>query len=253
MRLLIAIKSCARDLQSGSHLAIRESWGRDAAQYGDLRFFIGQYPQDCALSQDEVVLNTDDSYQGLAFKTKKILEWSSFHGYDFTLLADNDTFIMPNRLQGFEHCDYSGSVARNREQSNMFWFCHGGYGYFVSRRLAESVSKTEPKITDEDRFVGQVASNNKITPREKIVGFHFPVGAYGTRYHVGTRWQEMMYRKFCLGESVEVYPESLAPAPVVVKIKPGQILVRMKGQGKRVIVSHATGRRLVFRGLGEYA
>jgi len=236
-------------MQNGSHEAIRQSWGKNL----DVRFFIGQEPTGSFVQwQDEITLGVDDSYQGLAQKVKKILAWSLDHGYDFTFLADNDTFVMSDRLlkSGFEKYDYSGRTAPNRELNNKYSFCHGGYGYFVSRKLAELIVKTEPKTTDEDRFVGQVASDNGIIPQSLVLNtFHFPTSPYGRRYHPETRWQELMYYKYCLGREVQVHSEN--PSFNEIKVRAGQILVRMKS-GKTMAVSASTSKRMIFRGAAVY-
>jgi hypothetical protein len=255
--LLIAIKSCARDMQNLSHQAIRESWGKDVQ---DLRFFIGQEPTGSfAQFQDEINLNVDDSYQGLAKKTRKILEWSLAQGYEFTFLADNDTFAIPDLLlhSKFQNAEYSGKIAPNRG-GRPFLFCHGGYGYFVSRKLAELAVKTEPTVTDEDRFVGQVAFDNGIVPHALEFGtFHFPTIPYRTRYNPGTKWQELMYKKYVLrDESIRVNTDN-SEIPVnkeeePVQFESGYVLIRRKGSGKGEAVTADTARRLVFKGQAVY-
>jgi hypothetical protein len=249
LNLLIAVKSCARDRENGSHAAIRRTWAC-AVGHIPVRFFTGGE----AVLPDEVHLDAPDTYEGLPLKVKEILRWSLANGFDHTLLLDNDTFIISEVLLkcGFEQHDYTGKNAARRKQAP---FAHGGWSYFVSRRLAELVVKAEPQTNAEDRFVGQVAADNRIalyTPKDfDSMAFHFPPAAYGRRYHPSLQWQEMMYRKFCLHqEGVPVLYENRLPNAKVTA-KPNQVLIRMKGSGKPTPVSEQTARRLLFRGLAE--
>ena len=168
MKLLVAIKSCMRDRARGAHDAIRNTWG-SKVQGADVVFFVGASPLNVFLEDDEDSLPVVDNYDSLPFKTREILRWSIFHGYDFTFLCDNDTFVIPDRLMsiGFEGYDYSGKF--NRQPGRRFHYaddrgtypdiycwCSGGFGYFVSRRAAELVVASEPKVWAEDMYVGQV-------------------------------------------------------------------------------------------------
>jgi hypothetical protein len=171
MKLLLAIKSCTRDKDNGSHYAIRDTWGKYVAG-ADLRFFYGN-GGGLLLDRrrcDETHLDVNDDYAHLQHKTREILRWSLAHDYGFTFLADNDTFLIPERLMkcGFEQYDYSGLFETGNvklgttftldwygeEILGFYSWASGGYGYFVSRKAAEIVVATEPGRWTEDMFVG---------------------------------------------------------------------------------------------------
>lgn len=180
MKLLIAVKSCAEDMQRGAHQAIRETWGRDFKN-SDLRFFIGIGDSNWILDEDEVFLLAPDDYDGLPQKTKSILKYSLEREYDYTFLCDVDTFLMPSKLMncGFEKYDYSGRFGftvplgqkyiyrdnRGIVNENAYIAASGGLGYFLSKKAAEIVVQHEPDTWAEDLWVANVLGP-KIATRE---------------------------------------------------------------------------------------
>jgi hypothetical protein len=171
MKILLAIKSCIRDKDNGSHDAIRNTWGKYVLG-ADLRFFYGKGMGNwLAMRNDETYLDVNDDYAHLQHKTREILRWSLAHDYDFTFLADNDTFLIPERLMkcGFEQYDYSGLFETGNVKlgttftldwygeavPGFYPYASGGYGYFVSRKAAEIVVATEPGRWTEDAYIGQ--------------------------------------------------------------------------------------------------
>jgi hypothetical protein len=168
MRLLLAVKSCVRDLQNGCHETIRRTWGQNARS-ADLRFFIGRGE---ATKADEVSVDAPDDYDSLPWKTREILRWSLNIGYEFTFLCDTDTFIIPKDLMnsGFEKYDVSGKFCTGHpvgspsfdykdergEYRGVYSWPSGGRGYFVSAKAARVIVDTEPRVWAEDMYVGQV-------------------------------------------------------------------------------------------------
>lgn len=173
--ILVAVKSCARDLEAGLHQAIRETWGKDFPGNVDVRFFIGGGLQlGFPYKPDEIILYCPDGYDDLSKKTQGILQYSLINGYEFTFLCDNDTFVIPKLLVGteFRAYDYSGRFGTNPPIGTTFDYrdcrrimrigCHpwasGGVGYFLNRRAAQAIADTVITPTDwaEDLWVGQV-------------------------------------------------------------------------------------------------
>jgi hypothetical protein len=219
MRTLIAIKSCVWDSDRGAHQAILETWGKDVVG-ADLLFFVGY---DRALNnavEGTVQIPTRDDYEHLQHKTHAILRWSIQQGYDYTFLADNDTFLIPERLMKchFENYDYFGLFETGNVMlgttftldwygeavPNFYPWASGGYGYFVSRKAAEIVVATDPGRWTEDMYVGQ-----SLGPRikrgiaaGKILGFqreiswhyHSEPGNFET-YNPASKWMQNMYEK----------------------------------------------------------
>jgi hypothetical protein len=78
MNVLLAVKSCQRDLDHGCHDIIRSTWGKDVHE-ANLRFFVGALQESEKISQGDVFLNVPDDYDSLPFKTREILRWSLVH------------------------------------------------------------------------------------------------------------------------------------------------------------------------------
>jgi hypothetical protein len=186
MRLLIAVKSCERDMIDGCHYAIRQTWGKDiAAGRADLRFFVGNsllatpYDhtgdlefKDLALMEDEVHLREiPDSYADLPWKTQAICNYAMVWAYDFVFFCDTDTCVDVNRLLtcGFENADYTGLFIEGT--GCKYPYCSGGVGYFLSQRAVQQVTSVTPTHWAEDLFVGQ-ALGPAIFDDKKLSGFH---------------------------------------------------------------------------------
>jgi hypothetical protein len=175
MKILIALKTCCRDLDLGFHEAIRATWGKDFAGKADVRFFTGCGEHQSGFGgyqQDETQLDCKDGYDDLPAKTTKIAEWSVQNGYDFTFLCDNDTFIIPHALLGtsFREYDYAGMFGLDPPIGSIFTYrdCHeilhercepwasGGVGYWISRHAANIIAAKGVQGWAEDLGVGQV-------------------------------------------------------------------------------------------------
>lgn len=166
MNLLIAVKSCVRDMNEGFHEAIRKTWGQNL----DVEFFVG----NGGLTQvdDEVRVDAPDDYMGLPLKTQGICKYFVQTGFDHVFLCDNDTIVKPDLLLDldYQRWDYAGHFSKGQaEVKTRFTYadhhgryygcypwCSGGVGYFLSRRAAKIVAETEPKVWAEDMYVGQV-------------------------------------------------------------------------------------------------
>ena len=186
MTLVIAVKSCQKDLEAGAHNVIRSTWGADAKGTGiDVRFFVGA-SNTPKYEQDEVHVKCDDSYIALPYKTREICRWVMGKKVDYLLLCDTDTYLMIKYVltSGFEKWDYFGSFRcwapreiRRYEHADpngvseiieqCFSYASGGRGYFLSRAAASEIADTTPTSWCEDVWVGQVLgpliAENKLT------------------------------------------------------------------------------------------
>ncbi len=170
-KILIAVKSCARDCQNGANDAIRNTWGKGL---DGLYFFMGKsfpYPR-----MGEVVLGCRDDYEGLPQKTKAILRWSIDRAYTNTFLCDTDTFVIPERLlsSGFEAYDLMGWIGGNTDNGKYYPWPSGGAGYWLSRNAAYAIIRA-PEFEEwaEDRMIGQ------------ILGPHIKCGNMKAYHHPG--------------------------------------------------------------------
>jgi hypothetical protein len=142
MKILFAINSWHVAAQGGFHQVIRETWGKDVSP-ADLRFFIPRV-KDYQLQSDEVFLDVSFDYEQICREVQEMLRWSVQQGYDYTLMASTDSFLLPQKVLncGFEKYDYAGDFAfndsvpfgeRNPEPVNCTFMTKEGYG--ISRKL----------------------------------------------------------------------------------------------------------------------
>jgi len=173
VRLLIAVKSCQRDMADGYHDLIRSTWGADI-KHADLRFFVGGEITDLLRQDDEVRVKVYDDYYSLPYKTQAILDWAVISGYDYVFLCDTDTYVDVDKMMtsGFQQYDYYGVNSKqlgrtfgynatDREGRDHFieqcWpWMSGGIGFFVSKKAAEFIVNAVPETWAEDLFCGQV-------------------------------------------------------------------------------------------------
>jgi hypothetical protein len=137
MKTLIAVISCrARPLHRE---AIRDTWftlvPKDKA---DVKFFVGRGEP---LGPDTVVLDCDDSYQGLPDKVRSIAKWARDNHYSHMLKCDDDVVLDPEHLlsSGYENYDFVGH--RNSSHENPippYGFC-----YWLSSRSINIVADAD--------------------------------------------------------------------------------------------------------------
>jgi len=216
-KLLIAVKSCQRDLKLGFHDVIRTTWGKDAKALGiDVRFFVGA--EAIPYQSDEVHVKSADDYNALPYKTRDICRWANGKMVDYVFLCDTDTFLVPSKMLmcGFEKYDYVGkidktpgvpfpyvAVGREGQQENhpkCYSWCSGGYGYFLSRKAFQEVAFEHPTSYAEDLWVGQVIG--PMIAKGEMTVLTTPINAYswhhpqhGEIYTLDAMkgWMEKMY------------------------------------------------------------
>jgi hypothetical protein len=176
MKILIAVLSCQRDRGLGCHNHARLTYGKDLADFADLRFFVGG-PEPSNLAEDEVWVDAVDDYVSLPAKTKAICQYMLRQDYDFVFKADNDTYLIPQDFRGFmQNCraDVAGSLQgsmEGRPAGKKFGmvisarppsFYPWGGGYLLSRKAAKLVVDFEhPGVGPEDRMVGAAVIGHK--------------------------------------------------------------------------------------------
>lgn len=227
MKTLIGIISFQGDAQNGNHDKIRQTWGKDvAAACADLRFFLGRrYDPAYPAKDDETYVpwQIDGSrtcghpywtakegccVEYWQFLYREMLKWSIQAGYDFTFLAENDTFLIPRKLMktGFENYDMSGKLMYTIPSQPDHYYMEPG-GYFISRRAAEAVVATTPNHRHFENLVCDVLRpmpDMKIADLENfwnVCSWHYRAQEImtpiiGTGYPQGSPWQHEMYAKY---------------------------------------------------------
>lgn len=169
MRILIGIVTCHKRIDYTNEQ--RKAWVKDAAV--DLRFFFGkgEHPNK---QEDEVILDCDDSYNGLCVKVQMMYKWALSQGYDYIFKTDDDTLVYPDRLlkSGFEKYDYSGGILITPHPCYVggcklkhSFLCGGGY--WLSKKSMEILIDTPiylGKESYEDHWVGNNLYHHNIFP-----------------------------------------------------------------------------------------
>jgi hypothetical protein len=91
MKILFAVMSAEAYIQNGMDDLIRQTWGKDAAQYGDFRFFCGR--GETVLPPDYVRVDAPDDKDNLIYKVVEMCKWMREHGYYRMLKTDIDTYV----------------------------------------------------------------------------------------------------------------------------------------------------------------
>jgi len=216
-KLLIAVKSCQRDLKLGFHDVIRTTWGKDAKALGiDVRFFVGA--EAIPYQSDEVHVKSADDYNALPYKTRDICRWANGKMVDYVFLCDTDTFLVPSKMLmcGFEKYDYVGKISQpvdkpfryehtGREgqkeyHEHIFPWASGGYGYFLSRKAFKEVAFEHPMSQCEDLWVGQVVGKMAAAGEASVLStpaneysWHSPNHGEIYTLDVLKGWMEKMY------------------------------------------------------------
>lgn len=149
MRILIAISSCSR--YEDNHQSMRDTWLPEATALGmDYRFFVEKGGIEKA---DTIATENEDWAMTCRLKYK--VGWAYQQGYNYVFSCFPDTYARPDRLLscGFDKFDYFGSVFKHASVGATF-YCHGGAGYFLSRRAMEMVTKETSSYLNDDCWLG---------------------------------------------------------------------------------------------------
>jgi hypothetical protein len=115
MKTLLAIISCHARPQYRD--AQRSTWITMVPKEADYRFFMG--PSTSVPKEDEVLLDCDDSYQGLPSKVQAVVLWALDQGYDYVVKVDDDVVLWPTRFMnsGYHNYDFTGHT--NEDQGRV--------------------------------------------------------------------------------------------------------------------------------------
>jgi glycosyltransferase involved in cell wall biosynthesis len=159
-RVFIALMACHR--YESRVIQARQSWIQDL-DGADYKFFFGRPAIVRDPKEDEIFLDVDDGYNSLPLKVQAACKYMAANGYDFMFKADDDTYIVPDRLlhSGFAAYDYVGRLRGPADWKTKgdkpADYPSGGPGYWLSRRAAEIVaSATWDGDWAEDRWVANV-------------------------------------------------------------------------------------------------
>jgi len=197
MRILVAVKSCQRDIERGCHQVIRDTWGSKLPDNFDLMFFVGEGVKNT--EADEVSVKAPDAYKALSLKVNEILRGALGFEYDYIVLVDTDTFINPKELAALPwgSFDYTGAW--------LTWeggFAFGGCGFALSKKAAQVVVDRPPEDGMDDISIGNILAPEcgirKLTwytsDWNRRIGWHFPKNTYSAKtYDPQFPWMQMMY------------------------------------------------------------
>jgi Galactosyltransferase len=156
MKILIAIVTCHTRLDWSD--AVRNTWVPLVKENVDVRFFCGRGAPRETLN-DEVILDCDDSYQGLPNKVQEIIRWTLARDYDFVLKCDDDVVINPAGIlaSGFYKFDFTGHACA--ENNQVPW----GFLYALSRKAMEiMVDQPLPQGNNDEAWVAHAMNRNGI-------------------------------------------------------------------------------------------
>lgn len=194
VNLIVAVKSCFRDLAAGAHDAIRGTWGQALRGRAQVKFFLARQTSEIggaahsvaptpensySPKSDEVILHCADDYDSLVWKTRGICKWFTDKMATHILMVDADCLVYPKELFAFPwaQADYAGRFNGGfgniapRELPGpgganvLIHDCHSwasGGGYLLSKKAATIISETVPiqtryiKGSYEDFWVGQI-------------------------------------------------------------------------------------------------
>jgi hypothetical protein len=197
MRILVAVKSCQRDIERGCHQVIRETWGSKLPENFDLLFFVGEGVK--STGDDEVPVKAPDAYKALSLKVNEILRGALGFSYDYIVLVDTDTFINPDALAALPwgDFDYTGMW--------LTWeggFAFGGCGFAISAKAAQVVVDSPIQNEMDDVSIGNILGPECIKRNlvwiasnwNRRIGWHFPKNVYSAKtYDPQFPWMQMMY------------------------------------------------------------
>jgi hypothetical protein len=152
MKVLIAILSYNQGRQH--HELIRNTWLQGCKT--DYKFILGNETKDP--QQDELVVDSQDTYYDLIFKVEKSVEYALINNYDYLFRCDLDTYVCIDRLlrSGFEQHDWSG-----------YGEPYGGSGYWLSRKATQALIDNTNYLDvyeSEDTHVARILRQQGFTP-----------------------------------------------------------------------------------------
>lgn len=181
MKILIGVMGAEAHIANGLHQASRETYGQDAHNLGDMRYFVGR--GEMPLQTDEIRLDVPDLKDGLLEKVVGMFRWALDNGYEAIFKVDTDTYINIRRMvnEGFLNADYAGiavgNIGERYSNTEAFGFIQGscsllsakamravldfGIVNFARERAGENgtwwkyAGTISPTMHSEDLWIGQ--------------------------------------------------------------------------------------------------
>lgn len=156
---VILVGSCESYRAMNYHEAVRSTWGSNSA----IEFFFVLGRDGKAERPDEIVLDVDDRYEGISYKTREGHRWARQQGYGPIFQAWVDTYCFTHRMikSGFEQFDYVGHFRGEKTPQLRYvalgCYASGGSGYWTSPRFSDLIVAEEPDHWAEDLWVGRVS------------------------------------------------------------------------------------------------
>jgi hypothetical protein len=164
MNLVIGLLSC--DKHDDRDELVRQTWLKKTTELSIPVYFLRGGVSEFRQDGDTLYSPVPDTYTCLPQKTRAWMQWATENTHaDFIFKADNDTFVVAERLLDFatEHADkeFWGNEPGGRWRG----YPSGGGGYGVSRRAAAILADhmTAPSGA-EDVVATQVLKAHKIRP-----------------------------------------------------------------------------------------
>lgn len=200
MKIAVLISTCWKDKLNGSNDAIRQTWGQELPDGWDLKFCIGDHEftkeqkqrlftndfigspgtlgnmdasksSKCPIGsksdliKDELLLNCDDGYLGLPWKTTESLKWALDEGYDGVIRGFVDTYLFPELVAksnlfeteaagwtfGCSPCPAHPTLTHSAPL--------GGAAYWTNRRASQAIIDEPIRHWGEDTHAGFALHN----------------------------------------------------------------------------------------------
>lgn len=169
--LLIAVESCNNPAYYEKRKAQRDTWANKAITTKDgwlveIVWFVGNGRLSHSDEIGIIQLPCDDTYAGLAQKTHSIVNRFLQTNYDYLLKVDDDIYLQVDRLIELLNKyplvpDYAGRL-RGPSGTKPAPYA-SGFCYLLSRKAAQAVADNFYEDTAEDRMVGNIMQDAKIS------------------------------------------------------------------------------------------
>jgi Galactosyltransferase len=156
--VLLAVVCCHH--RAAACQTIRETYLPGASIAYKFFFGRGSHPNP---QEDEVTLDCDDAYRGLACKVWRIAQYAQKNGFDYVFKVDDDTYVRPERLNGAGYVgkEYVGMMLGATDKYHLNDYARGGTGYWLGTKALAALASAPlpnpdiPSEYAEDSWVGK--------------------------------------------------------------------------------------------------